>query len=142
MFDQAQYNKDYYQKNQERLKKKSRQYYADNTEKAKAAVKRYRHGNIEQKLIVYKRQAATRKYTWNLPDSLAVDLLTDNCFYCGQQPDPLNGIDRVDNCRGYEEDNVVTACGFCNFAKSTQSRKDFEAWVVRAATHITNHGSI
>jgi len=80
--------------------------------------------------------ASERNYSWALPDEQAVDLLTDNCFYCGKEPSPLNGIDRVDNLRGYEENNVVTSCVQCNRAKHTRTREDFEQWAIRVARHV------
>jgi hypothetical protein len=64
------------------------------------------------------------------------DLVTDNCFYCGQTPNPVNGIDRVDNCRGYVEDNVVTACSVCNHAKAAMPRQHFESWATRLGRNL------
>ncbi len=45
---------------------------------------------------------------------------------------------RVDNSRGYVEDNVVTCCKICNVAKAKQPRADFEAWAIRVARQATN----
>lgn len=78
-----------------------------------------------------------RKIGWALPKDLCIDLITDNCFYCGAPAAPLNGIDRVDNGRGYEEDNVVTCCKRCNLAKHAFTRESFESWVIQAANHIS-----
>lgn len=51
-----------------------------------------------------------------------------NCFYCGKEPSQkkkskfseyiYNGIDRVDNSKGYCMGNVVAACRACNSLKS------------------------
>ena len=40
-----------------------------------------------------------------------------------------NGIDRVDSSLGYMEENSVSCCKYCNFAKHTMSRDDFLKWV-------------
>jgi hypothetical protein len=36
-----------------------------------------------------------------------------------------NGLDRVDNARGYESGNVVPCCDPCNRMKGTLSREAF-----------------
>ena len=41
------------------------------------------------------------------------------------------GIDRVDNARGYEKDNVVPCCETCNTAKRTMSVDELLEWVTR-----------
>jgi len=38
-----------------------------------------------------------------------------------------NGIDRVDNSRGYESGNVVSCCGVCNMLKHVLSKEEFLA---------------
>ena len=46
-------------------------------------------------------------------------LVMGNCVYSGHPPNPVNGIDRVNNALGYVPGNVVTCCHICNVAKST-----------------------
>jgi len=41
----------------------------------------------------------------------------------------INGIDRVNNNIGYTNKNSVSCCKVCNFAKHTQTEKDFYKWV-------------
>jgi 5-methylcytosine-specific restriction endonuclease McrA len=77
---------------------------------------------------------------YTLSPELAIDLITDNCYYCGIEPNLLNGIDRVDNSKGYKEDNVVTACKPCNIAKGARTKENFEQWILRAAKHLTQQG--
>lgn len=50
--------------------------------------------------------------------------LSDHILKC-------NGIDRVDNSKGYTIDNSAPCCKFCNTAKNTMSEDDFYAWVKR-----------
>lgn len=64
-----------------------------------------------------------------------------NCEYCGCEPITklhshnkkdyifYNGIDRVDNDIGYELENCVTCCVFCNKAKLSRSKEDFLNWI-------------
>jgi hypothetical protein len=44
-------------------------------------------------------------------------------------------VDRVDSRAGYTEDNVVTACALCNYAKRDQPVEAFIAWAKRIANH-------
>ena len=68
-----------------------------------------------------------------------VQMVNQNCYWCGQVPSDVhyayslkrktkgiesdvsakfNGIDRLDSSRGYELDNVVSCCNMCNRMKS------------------------
>jgi len=49
------------------------------------------------------------------------------CNYCGHKPTPpeRNGLDRMDNTKGYELSNVVPCCTPCNQMKSKLTVKDF-----------------
>lgn len=76
---------------------------------------------------------------FELSRGLFEDLIIDNCFYCGAEPSPVNGIDRVDNSRHYAEDNVVTACKTCNRAKHVLGRAEFEAWGSRLGRNLAQH---
>ena len=40
-----------------------------------------------------------------------------------------NGLDRVDNNKGYTIDNVVPCCKRCNYAKNNQTPREFKEWV-------------
>ncbi|APC25760.1 HNH endonuclease [Only Syngen Nebraska virus 5] len=50
-----------------------------------------------------------------------------NCTYCGRtcSKTHTNGIDRVDNDRGYVLDNCVSCCGSCNIAKGMMNVEEF-----------------
>lgn len=43
----------------------------------------------------------------------------------------INGIDRLDCNIGYTNENSVSCCKYCNFAKHTMSESDFYNWVRR-----------
>lgn len=52
-----------------------------------------------------------------------------SCFYCGFKPnwpETHNGIDRVDNEKGYIEENCVSCCTQCNVAKNDLNINDFK----------------
>lgn len=92
---------------------------------------------INHILHVYICAARKRRLEWALTRDEVIRLVTANCHYCGTHPATstrkrgifYNGIDRVDNERGYITENVVTACEFCNKAKSVKSYASFIAWL-------------
>lgn len=97
----------------------------------------------------YRHNARVRGLDWSLDSDLATPLLTSPCHYCGAEPssikisqsgrgDPFvrNGIDRVNNARGYVDGNVVTCCSTCNYAKRDMEYGEFIAWIRRAAKHL------
>ena len=46
-----------------------------------------------------------------------------------------NGIDRVDNSKGYHPENCVPCCKTCNIAKQSMSVEEFLAWARRVIGH-------
>lgn len=99
---------------------------------------------------VYRDTAKRKGLEWALTFKQAVDIMTQDCHYCGDPPSfvtekhwprPLNGtftrngIDRVDNTRGYTLDNVVPCCRQCNSAKGQMSSDEFYALVQRIHRH-------
>lgn len=95
----------------------------------------------------YRNSAKERNFEWSLTENDFKILINDRCDYCGIEPWNVvktrkkksnltyNGIDRVDNNRGYELTNVVTACKICNYAKRKLSKEDFLSWIERVHNH-------
>lgn len=86
--------------------------------------------------IQTKRSAKQRGHEWNLERAEFDRLVLANCFYCGAMPDPVNGVDRIDNNLGYIANNVTTACQHCNYAKRKMSMIEFISWARRLVAHI------
>jgi hypothetical protein len=94
----------------------------------------------------YKHGARERNLEWNLNEDEVRSIVSSNCFYCDAPPSrsatiqdrPINGdfiyngIDRVDNARGYTIDNAVPCCTQCNSAKKTLGIDEFGKWVAAA----------
>jgi hypothetical protein len=54
------------------------------------------------------------------------ELIVKPCIYCNySKENEVNGIDRVDNQKGYIEDNVVSCCETCNVLKGSQHPQEF-----------------
>ena len=99
-----------------------------------------------------KANAKSRGYEWALTREHAVSLMRQNCFYCDAAPAQVaisrnrnsknytpffyNGLDRVDNSRGYTTNNVVPCCFVCNRAKDTMSLEKFREWVFRVSRNL------
>lgn len=79
-----------------------------------------------------------RNKKFNLNIDQTKQLILQNCYYCNAPPSNIwktnisvqsdlyyNGIDRIDNNKDYDIDNVVTCCRFCNIAKNSLTVKEF-----------------
>ena len=54
----------------------------------------------------------------NMTKEYCFELLKKDCFYClKNDPNCINGIDRMDNQKCYEKNNCVSCCKACNFIK-------------------------
>ncbi len=96
----------------------------------------------------YKNSATKhRSIDFNLSLSEADILFKQDCHYCGKAPERIfketakysytyNGIDRVDNTKAYELDNVVSCCKECNLAKHTMTVDQFKTWIRRVYRHL------
>lgn len=73
------------------------------------------------------RNSARSKNTeWSIPKEDWTEK-TKECFYCGVQ---ITGagtkLDRVDNSKGYTNENTVGCCRQCNVAKNNYSLDEFK----------------
>lgn len=76
------------------------------------------------------------------------------CHYCGCREQRTSrgslracvvtivGVDRIDNDRGYTEENCVPCCGQCNRAKGTLATDTFVTWVNATYQHLRSSGRI
>lgn len=89
----------------------------------------------------YRTDAKKRGHDYLLTTNEFISLTKSNCFYCGNEPKQLhrrtrsrvpylyNGIDRLDNAKGYTLDNCVPCCGICNTAKNNRNFEEFKTWL-------------
>lgn len=100
----------------------------------------------------YIRGAKDRGIDFALSKEQFRELIESDCYYCGQHPQirptasgcageyEWNGIDRVDNEKGYIYDNCVPACKMCNFAKRDSSVEEFYEWAQRLYDRLAKRG--
>lgn len=97
----------------------------------------------------YQRSAVKKNREFALTYDQVRDLTSKPCYYCGSLPSSkqpsntgktkaiyvYNGIDRIDNDRGYLIDNVVSCCATCNFMKHTLSMDVFLEHIRKIIAH-------
>lgn len=91
---------------------------------------------VKNALNQYRASSKKRGYEFSLSKDEFEVLIQKPCVYCGTEPSPVNGVDRVDNSVGYVPDNCVPCCGTCNKAKGTMTRGQFVDWIIKAYRNI------
>lgn len=88
----------------------------------------------------YRSNANSRNVAFELTKETFRNIVSKNCFYCGQEPIESqfskgrnrtnikfihNGVDRLDSKVGYTMENCVPCCSMCNLMKNKFSLEDF-----------------
>ena len=114
---------------------------------------------------IYKNRALKRdKREFSLSEIEFKTLIESVCVYCGDTgsnciyPKPkktskkyrikelayyYNGIDRIDNTKGYTLENCIPCCWRCNQAKHDMEQREFLAWITRITLYrkVINAGT-
>ena len=83
----------------------------------------------------YENRAKKIEIEFNLTKEEFKILIEKDCYYCGAKPNNksrdyfYNGLDRMDNTKGYTINNVVPCCKHCNIAKNTFTLQEFKDWI-------------
>jgi len=100
----------------------------------------------------YKRKAKIRGLEWNLAETQFKEITQQNCHYCGAKPNNVgkhetkngnyiyNGLDRINNNKGYMIDNIVPCCKHCNVAKNDMTLQEFKDWIGKVHNKILARG--
>jgi hypothetical protein len=95
----------------------------------------------------YKDRAKVKNIKFDLNIKEFIDLISKPCYYCtnklmstmkttsGRQRLYYNGLDRVNNKKGYVKSNIVPCCKICNRAKGDLTLKDFFSWIKKLKEH-------
>jgi len=93
--------------------------------------------NLNHVIRGYKGGAKKRNLEFSLTKEQFRELTQQKCFYCETKPHNIchypqsngeyiyNGIDRVDNTKGYTIDNCVACCFACNQWKQAYTQQEF-----------------
>jgi hypothetical protein len=96
----------------------------------------------------YKLNSKSNNREFKLTKSEFKDLTTKNCYYCDCIPSSVlkskdntgnyiyNGIDRVNNNKGYILDNCVSCCGNCNKSKLNRTQEEYLEWIKKSYINL------
>lgn len=87
----------------------------------------------------YKKLARRKNRDFFIEEFEFYDLVNRPCFYCGFKSsvkNKVNGIDRIDNNKGYINGNMNPCCQQCNYGKQEQPLEEFISWIKRVHDHI------
>lgn len=110
-------------------------------------------GGFRLVLRDYKKSAKKRNLTFSLTDEEFLNIVTQNCYYCGEKPSKIseknrrgefccNGIDRLDSSKGYVLNNLVPCCKQCNYSKLKISEEAFYLWAQKLSDNLKLKGKI
>lgn len=100
--------------------------------------------NMRKVILSYKLGAKRRGLKYDLTEEQFKEITQKNCYYCGAKPNNIrnditlnghfiyNGLDRIDNSKGYIIDNVVPCCFTCNRRKSSSTLREYKGWIKRS----------
>jgi hypothetical protein len=97
-----------------------------------------------QRYYHYKGGAKKRGREWKISKERFNELISRPCHYCKQEWSmewnnlKHNGIDRIDNNKGYTSKNLVACCTTCNFGKNSLSLEEFKVWLTKVAANLPN----
>lgn len=73
-----------------------------------------------------KKDRKTFSCTNDLDPEFVKDIITQDCVYCGSKDDLIT-LDRMDNNKPHNKDNVVPGCYRCNMLRGAMP---YEAWLL------------
>ncbi len=97
----------------------------------------YGQSSFNRLIRSYKWHAKNRKLSFELTNGQFKVLVDGPCYYCRVEASQVsfnkndngeyiyNGIDRVNNSKGYSVDNCVSCCGSCNEMKMGRDKEEF-----------------
>lgn len=78
----------------------------------------------------YKRNANHRNIEFDITFADFKEITSKECSYCGSK-EKLNGIDRLDNAKGYTIENCVSCCEWCNIIKIDHSASELKEQIYK-----------
>ncbi len=102
----------------------------------------------------YKRVAKERDYSFDLTKEEFLNLIYQDCFYCNEKSSEhiytinieekvkhiRNGIDRLNNTKGYTIENSVPCCIICNRAKHALEFENFTQHIEKIYLNLVEKG--
>lgn len=117
----------------------------------------FREASINRTINSVQGSARKRGLEYTLTREEFIKLTSSNCFYCGSEPKNIckslsskgkygnngdyiyNGIDRIDQNKGYIIENCVPCCKTCNWAKGEKTLEEFMIWIKNIVNFQANN---
>ena len=82
---------------------------------------------VNVKYSKYKTRANEKGIAFEFSEYDFNEKIKEQCYLCGKLPSQVhkNGLDRLDNDKGYSESNVKSCCGNCNMLKINYTYDSF-----------------
>lgn len=112
--------KAYYRKNKKRINQRSKDWHAKNRDKVREHQKKNIR-TIKARFRTAVKNSERRNKEWKLTLEEFENTIGTPCFYCHGYFGKVEtgaGLDRLDNEKGYELNNVVSCCFTCNKIKN------------------------
>ena len=129
--------KQYRQKHKKEIKQYQKQYHQEHKEERNQHTRQY-HQTLPGRYVIYKTNAKNRNYEFKLSLFDFASIIIQSCYYCDKKDGIYNGIDRINNSKGYIKDNCVPCCKACNFMKKAQTKEKFITKCIQIANHFKN----
>lgn len=125
--------------------------YGEQQDKTGWRVYKKGHSGLLRLYRTYETNAKKRNYEFSLSLVEFEELTKGLCHYCNIEPNQefysgghksphskyiYNGIDRLDNTKGYSIDNCKSCCGTCNKMKMDLNREDFIKKILQIANQL------
>jgi hypothetical protein len=89
------------------------------------------------------RNAYSRGLLFSISEEDFEKIVIKPCYYCGfYSHTRLNGIDRIDNNKGYILHNCISCCKVCNIIKNSQHPNEFLDKISAICNYINNNIAI
>lgn len=106
----------------------------------------FNNSSLNSIFKVYQDGSKSRNIEWCLTNDQFLELIYQDCYYCGNPPEVrnrdkstdkemVNGIDRIDSSKGYVFDNCVPCCTMCNYMKQSYTIDNFLDQVKKIYQH-------
>lgn len=135
---QAKTNKIWRSKNKNRLVELSKKWKQNNPEKWKESHKKSYQAhadNPNNRLGRARRRAKKKNIDFSITLEEYTNIINNPCYYCNGCFGKVtrgSGLDRIDNAKGYTNDNVISCCKTCNTLKGENFTAEETLAAVRA----------
>jgi len=89
----------------------------------------------------YKKRAKKKELSFEFTEEAFTIKCKMSCYLCGKETHDThkNGLDRLDNTKGYTEENTKSCCGNCNYLKRSYDYDTFLQKMILINSYQTIH---